>query len=793
MARPISLYFHLPGSGVPPELLAEDHATLGGMRHLWRLLMAHCTPGPERMPISGDGLVASPTLQLPALQAIAQFEWFIAFIGSHPTLHRAPEAPVFLDSIVFFLRQRLASFDGHDLGGVLLTAQAGPVLNDDLPVIVQRLDAGWHALEAIVAAGRHYALERFFDCDRSHLSVTQGRYWVDRNGFGIHTLAHPYFRQLGLLYAKRNEHAPDAVSYQDSTAGVRPGPARASGEPPVLHDTATAQVAPVQDSRFDQEVWNGVNTFVRQGALWGLQDYGQLIHPCVFDSMEQEYHDDYALRTKGWQVRRAGRAGWLTPQGALDVACAWDAVVPCYAAGLYCVERDGRWGLVARGDRQWLPCEYLSVRPLALARHVAQPVFDDFHPGKDSEWPPELDVAATLARCKPAASNLYIEVRSASGTGLVDQANRVLVPFAYASLDAPQHGKFRDPRWMRLTAGDGRHGLWSMALKREVLACEHEWLDMVVGPDLADPLVATFADQRFRLWNGDGTAAFEGSFLWLCAWLDHYTAPGATCADKLSKELIAPAWIEGTPIRAARAEDGYPDGRLMRLQRGQPMRPEREILLEAWEAKGDRLSALRLSSSARYGFCEPKDDAAGRLWAARACGHEAAPATAVVGEQARDSYHLDQAATEFAQMLENGWWGERDAVLAREWALRAARQGGNDHAWLMAAKLLLDESAGPVDPVAALEAVRMIEPGSWTGNQAGLYLAQCLIDGLGIAPDWPAARQLLYRADSSRMRQAAPTLAGLLRKMAQQAAPGEAAALRSEADYFERKHADAPV
>ena len=542
---------------------------------------------------------------------------------------------------------------------------------------------------------------------------------------------------------------------------------------------------------YDEMVWSdgepGPVWRVRLGQRWGLlSTNGVLLHDCVFDSLPtyQSGIADYAAR--GLHVLRDGRAGWVSHQGVLEIACRWDEVKPCAATGLFAVRQDGLWGLVARGDRQWLPCMYLHVEPLALAAHLG---VMDLHWSRIGEywWPDETPVDELAAAGDPAQANLLIAVRTSDGMGVVDQANRSVVPIRYAAVTAADNGDFRDPRWLCLTARDGRAGLWSVAAAAEVFPCQYRCLDLFLAPRITRPLVGIPDGQHYRLWHVDGTPAFTERFLSISedGWEhDGVVAEGVGTWDRAG---ITEAWLEGRPIRVRLADD---QGTMMFLLPGQPLASLEQTLENQYRAGDDEAALTLAKDSLRSG-----NQAAARLWAARACGHEPR-AIAVAGEEPGDDEYESRKERErfgkrarfFAGLLDEGIGGPRDAALALYWVRAAAEAqpfGPDPDILLLLGKLLLDPEAGPVDRQAAVDVLTRIHYPNLEEGMASLLLARCALEGA--EPDLELARAWLVRADGAGAGAAAPELAALLDRMAALAARSKAPLLYQEAAYYRAK------
>lgn len=531
---------------------------------------------------------------------------------------------------------------------------------------------------------------------------------------------------------------------------------------------------------------------VRSGRHWGVLDPdGAILHACVLDVGPEGHVDESRADWGGFGLRivQAGKVGWMQADGDIHVACEWDEVVPTGAKGLYKVRRAGRWGLLASGNRLWIPCEYLSVEPLALARDLQQPHFDggfDWCPGDDG-WPDEANVADLVASVMGRPAALLIAVRTERGMGVVDQAHRVVVPIGYARVEAAQNGVHRDPRWVVLRAHDERMGLWCVATGAEAFPCTHAWLEMFVAQDIDQPLVGTVDDGRYRLWNADRSPAFPGAYLWLGGPKRQHRGDLADGLRPVSvRGDIARAWSQGQPAQAL--PDG-PGATLVDLQPGHAVMDRGERLAWQFAQSGDRRAALALAREC----LDNGKDAEARAWAARACGFEAAPVGAnrppedEHGEP--DGDFIEEAAILFAGMLDEGRGGKRDAALARAWAQNAVAHRSAHWAQretrLLLGKLLLDPDAGPIDGGAAMELLDDIDYPSLDEGKARFYQAQWL--SRQNAPDLERVRSMLQRADACAVPGAATQLAALLDTLAVGAGAAEATLLRREAAYYRAK------
>jgi hypothetical protein len=555
----------------------------------------------------------------------------------------------------------------------------------------------------------------------------------------------------------------------------------------------------------DITCWDDTGTSywrVRRGQHWGMLDQsGEELQPCVFDSIEHDVRDDYSYKKLGWQVLRDGRAGWITSECEWEVSCQWDEVRPCLAPGLYEVSRAGRWGLLARGDPQWIPCDYLSVAPVAMAAHYGPVDTDKWGLLDDCIWPDRVDVPSYIAGSHPGRANVLVAVGTASGVGLVDQKNRPLVPCIYQSVTPAQSERFQDPRWLIVVAHDGRHGLWDMELAREILPCEAEWLGMVVSPHLARPMVWTVDQERHRLRHTDGSAAFDAEFRWIDG---DYHEPFKREQDHFTRFAtgqLTQLWDKGESVTAMLAGVNDEPDRLVLLLPGQAILSEHDSLTQAFMARGDRQAALRLANSYLSDRYQPKNMALARLWAGRACGYEPALVTWQAPVPEDEDKHrkqqndlLEESARMFAGMLYQGAGGAQDLVLARHWAEVAANIDGHNtdaETIVVLAKILLDDSDNREDMARACALLEAIDAPSLCEGIACYYRAECLRAGDCVEQDWDLALELFVRADACGVYQAADDIANLLREMATALPMKTARLLMREADYYESKFQEA--
>lgn len=551
----------------------------------------------------------------------------------------------------------------------------------------------------------------------------------------------------------------------------------------VCTEAGTWQLAP----QFDEMRWSdegaGAVWRVRQGERWGLvSSDGELRHPVTLDCMP-DYDDghgegDLNASDRGFHLTEQGRAGWARPDGTVDLACAFDAVKPCRAEGLYAVRRGAGWGLATAGN-VLLPCDFLAVTPLILAAHVTEP--DDYWSVISDDCWPSGNVADLLAGADPARSNLLVGVRTATGSGVVDQAGRVIVPARYASVSEVRNGSHGDPRWLHLEAANGRRGLWSVADACEVFPCVHDAVHVYVAPGFVQPLVGTVNQGVCRLWQADASPAFEEAFRWISgSGFDGTDMDGHDSWMDLGR--VTEAWHEG---RSARA--GLADAACTRvfLQPGQPVRSFRDSLAHAYEAQGNLDAALELATDYYY----QQEYAQARAWAARACGHTPLPPGAPSQLRPRTPEQTEKAAELFAELLDGAKGGPRDAVLARQWAGTASARGllSACSAKLLLGKLLLDPAAGKVDTHAAWEALDTVSPTGSHAPMAGFYKARCLLSQS--MPDTDMAVKLLAQADAIGVDEATAELARLLESMAARAGFRDKKRLRQEAMHYLDKQA----
>jgi hypothetical protein len=528
---------------------------------------------------------------------------------------------------------------------------------------------------------------------------------------------------------------------------------------------------------------------VRLGRHWGLLSTdGDPLHACVFDSLPG-YQDGIAdYDAHGLHVRRDGRAGWLAHDGTLELACAWDEVRPSAARGLFAVRRDGQWGLAARGDRLWLPCTYAAIEVLAPAAHLQVPD-EHWDVGVDYRWPDETPADELAAGADPARANILVAVRTASGMGVVDQANRIVVPPRYAAVAPVQNASWRDSRWLHLTAADGRQGLWSVAGAAEVFACEHRCLEMFTAPGITRPLVGIPDGYHYRLWYVDGTPAHEEAFASLS--VDRWEAR-RTVMDGVgdwNRREITQAWLAG---RAVRARLAGPGGKLVALLPGAPPISLAATLERAYWQDGDDDAALALAQDCR----RAGELQAAREWSARACVHLARPG-APERVEAEDDDERRQGQERFAErarffagLLDEGIGGPREPALALHWVRQAAAAhpiGTPPDTLLLLGKLLLDPAAGAVDRAAAVAALEGIHYPNLEEGEASLLLARCVL--ADPAGDPAEACALLARANGAGALPAALELAELLERLIPDRGRAEADLLRGEAAYYRAKAA----
>ncbi len=567
-----------------------------------------------------------------------------------------------------------------------------------------------------------------------------------------------------------------------------------------LNEQGEAVVPAEYDEAHDFDSWTrhypSSLAWVARGGLWGVVDKtGAVIQPCQFERFERPGDDDGAL---GWRVVRGGRTGWLNADGSWGAHCEWDSVQPCRKTGagllgLFEVTLQGRHGLVASGGAVWLPCEYLAVTPLGLGPEVPHEDEHEFDGILHRDAWPDDEVPAFVAALDGSRPLVLIAVETESGTGVVDQANRCLVPPVYRQVVPCADGLYDyDARWLRLTAHDGRQGMWSMAGQAELLACVFHDVALISSVPGQRPVIVTVRrldprsedlhNFRCELKHPDGTPAFEGEYLWINADGFGYQMSGSSVHGHNASEChgIAQLWAEGRAIRALRYNvDGPP--RLVWLRPGRPpMGDDAKLRLD--HQRGDPTAALLLARDHLEGFHRPKDEAQARQWAERACAQPGRPASA--------TQPCGQAMLLYARLLADGVGGPADLPLARQWAQRALEtdEGSSDEACALAGRLLLDENAGPIDPERAIDLLERVGDRGRAAGEANYWLGRCYRDGIGVEPDAQAAREKWERAEADHHQAAVPALADLLRTMAEGESDPEAAALlREQAALYGRK------
>ena len=562
----------------------------------------------------------------------------------------------------------------------------------------------------------------------------------------------------------------------------------------VVHCYEARMSVPAEYDQIKLHRINFVLSFhVRKDRLWGvLDDAGAQLQPLIFERIEQDDRDDYKINERGFHVVRGARSGWITCEGSLVVPCAWDEVRPCEAAGLFAVRTGELWGLVTGGGQQWLACAYLHVTPVAMAAHLGQVAPYEFELLDDSTWPEERDVHDYIAHCDPARANVLIAVGMAGGVGLVDQANRPLVPCKYLKVEMAKSGGFQDPRWLIVASHAGLFGVLDVATGEELVPCAAEWLGMVVAPNMERPIGWTANGDVHRLHYLDGTAVFDAAFRWIDG--DYHTpfqrerdAFTEVATGKLSEE-----WHKGKHVRAMLVGEALDEERIVLLGPGQPIQTEHEALAEAFLHRGDRQAALTLADIYFYGDGVSKDLTLARQWYGRACGNEAAPAPQMVAAESNsDGDLLDTAARRFAGMVFDGAGGLQDTALARRWAEVAAsvdKFSCKSDTALLLARILLDDGASDADAARACALLEKIDAPSRDEGAACMYRAVCLRDGRGVEKDWDLALTLFIRADACGIYHAAEAIADLLRNMANgDVTFATTLLLIREANYYERK------
>jgi hypothetical protein len=535
--------------------------------------------------------------------------------------------------------------------------------------------------------------------------------------------------------------------------------------------------------------------WVSRDGLWGLVDKeGELAQPCQFEGFERPANDDGAL---GWRVLCQGRVGWLNADGSWAVPCEWEAVMPYQGfrspRGLFEVVREGRHGVVAQGGDTWIACEYQGVQPIGVVAHALAEQHEWDGVCHRAPWPDDGDMSRYLATRDAAQAQLLFAVQAESGCGVVDQANRLLVPLVYRKVEAFDDLNDHDPRWLRLIAHDGRHGLWDMAVRAETFPCSFDHLAVISAAPSVVPVVVSvrrvvpehddLPSFRCGLHLTDGSPACEGDYLAIdleelgYQW-NRPAVRGLTASHCAS---IARTWAQGGAIRALQHRDGGPAQRVW-LRPGRPPVPD-AVWLQRQFQRGDLNAALVLARSHLDGFAQALDEVQARRWLARACGHEDTPAHA--GEAPAEAMLL------FARMLCQGRGGPADFPLARQWAQRALEAPSTataEEAAVLLGMLLLDERAGPIDAPRAIDVFEGVGDRGLCAGEANFRLGLCLRDGVGTERDFGQALKKLECAETNHCPQAAAVLIDLLQTMVETAAdPEDAAAWHERAFHYAQK------
>lgn len=522
---------------------------------------------------------------------------------------------------------------------------------------------------------------------------------------------------------------------------------------------------------------------MRRGNLWGLlNNEGAIVQPCRFDELD---NDRSFLRASehGWRAVLKGKVGWLTNDGKTQLDCEWDDVKVFGVAGLYGVRKNKLWGLIAFDESntgsQWLPCEYEEVQPLSLS-HIAPPIPDPLYQSTGENTWPEENIRKHIAECAANQANVLIRVRRGGRAGLVDQANRTLIPFEYENVELIECGGFPDPSWMRITR-NGKQGLWSMVEQREVFPCEHISLEMLTWPKLPRPVVITFdaiedtANYSCRLWFTDRTSAVDGSFRWISSNAydgsnDQYLGIGKYELGEIAQVLVEGQWLRASSITS---------NEIVHIRPGRPIVKEITSLQLEYRRNKNLNSALNIARRYHEGSGVEKDIDAAFEWANRACGSEFESETPPW-----------EAAHFLATLLYEGPEQRRDPKLARHWAERAIKLCDHptsppSQVGLLLARLLLDEKAGTPDRERAVELLIAIDAPSLDEGEACYLLARCCRDGVGIDIDMDSAHEQFVRAVACGVKSAATELAALLREQANNAKGKDAKLLQREAEYYE--------
>lgn len=531
-----------------------------------------------------------------------------------------------------------------------------------------------------------------------------------------------------------------------------------------LDENGNVVVAP----RYEQtHAFGGLGLFdapdvawVAEDGLWGLIDAsGRSLQPCCFNRVEHRQEQD----NRGWRVWQQGRQGWVDAAGALVVACEWDEV-DCFtrhvhaieAEGIYRVTRDGRQGLLpSQGDWR-VACRYRDIEPLGVGPGAPPLPADSW---RLSPAPEEANVAGYIASGSREQSRLLIRVTDERGTGVIDEAERQIVPMAEQAIETLGN---RNLQWLAVRDEDDRYRLWDVLKREPALPGRYAAVDVV--PLAGQPLLLTFEalqDDRpyvMQCWWTAERPAIAGRFSGLGD--REFFLRGLM--DSQRRALVE-AWDKGEAVDACELLE---DGNTRRVF----IRPGAAPIdaIGEWQrrySQGDLDAALALARISR-------DGAQAYAWAQRACGFERLDATP---SPAAWIYLIElvlQGAGDAAALGKTRQWLERAMALDSDF-------NEGYQLLLLQGRLWLDPATGTPDAhkaFAALERLRLLSGRNQREHIEGLYLlGQCWRDGLGCAVDKAQARDLWRAVASDGHGPATQALLELLVEEAEQHSEEEAA------------------
>jgi len=504
--------------------------------------------------------------------------------------------------------------------------------------------------------------------------------------------------------------------------------------------------------------------WVAQGGLWGLIDTtGRELQPCRFSRVEYREEHDH----RGWRVWQEARQGWVSANGELSIACEWDEV-DCFdryadayeAEGIFRVSLNGKQGLLPTEGDWRIPCQYDEIEPLGVGPG-APPLPADrwrMYPG-----PEEGSAAAYIAGGNSEQSRLLIRVTNEQGTGVIDEAERQVVPMADWSIETIGNDNLH---WLSVCEAEERCQLWSVLKREPALPGWHAGVSALALPN-QPPLMLTFERlpqeyQRYSLqwWWGAEQPAIAGRFLGLSD-QDEFFTPYLGNSER---EALIEAWGKN---EAVFARELLADGsvRLVFIRPGQPAIDAMDEWARRYQ-QGDLGAALARARATA-------DVAQAYLWAQRACALDQAKATP-----------SDAAWVYLVQLVLQGAGGAEAMAKARQWvdqgiAVEESSIGEGYQLLLLLGRVWLEPAAGPIDADKAFKALtrlNMLSGRNQREHIESLYLlGQCWRDGLGCIVDLDKARNLWRAAASDGHGPATQALVELLAGEAEQQTEPEAA------------------